>query len=89
MNRDEISKFDYDAKYSDSLVEFADGVDILPSLPEFYECGLGDREHDKLFLLLRIESLKDDIGREEDITEDDRNEFNRCINTLIERYNKM
>ncbi len=89
MSRDEIMKFDYDAKYSESLIKFEDGVDILPSLPEFYECGLGNREHDKLFLLMRIESLINDVDSEEDITQEEREEYMKCIDTLIARYDKL
>lgn len=88
MSKDEIMKFDYDKKYSESLIECEDGVDILPSLPEFYECGLGNREHDKLFLLLRIESLKHDV-EEEDITKEEREEYKKCIDALIARYDKL
>lgn len=89
MSRDEIIKFDYDVKYSESLVKFEEGMDILPLLPEFYECGFGEREHDKLFLLLRIETLKHDVSDEKDITEEEKRECNKCIDALIERYNNL
>lgn len=79
-------------KYHKGVIEYCEGLDIIPSMPKLKEIGYTKIECDKLYKLYDIEHMKYILktGIEEDeLSKDDIKEIETAIKEAIEEYNNM
>lgn len=79
-------------KYHENIIEYCEGLDIIPSMPKLKGIGYTEIECDKLYKLYDIEHMKYILktGIEEgELNEDDIVEIQTAINKAIEDYSKM
>lgn len=79
-------------KYKEGLLDYKEGVDIVPSWIELSEKGYSWEEHLKLNKLVEIEHMKYELKEaieDNELTEEEIKEAERLILNAINEYNEM
>lgn len=79
-------------EYREDIIEYCEGLDIIPSMPKLKEIGYTEIECEKLYKLYDIEHMKYILktGVEEDeLSNDDIKEIQTGIKKAIEEYSNL
>lgn len=85
-------KFKLKQKYQENILQYCEGLDVIPSIPKLKGLGYTENECNKLYKLFDIEHMKYilRIGIEDnELSEDEINEIRESITEAIEVYDSM
>lgn len=94
MKKQNLLNIELPAQYKDCSEWFVEGVDNIPSLLDFVQCGKSKKAYDRFMLLYNIEKAKKLLKEVESDKEAFENnqpffeEAENLIDKLIEEYNK-